>query len=975
MGTVSLGAFFAMGALLADSQAICAAEGAWWKPYGPDTVERENAFEFTEKPTVKYVGADLYEIAFAVKSFCDATIAVADAQGKVVRHVASGVLGANAPAPFQKNSLKQTVYWDGKDDLEAYVREPGKLRVRVSLGLKPEFHRVIGWHPQNLIGTYRAVAADQEGIYVLSGGNPQLRKYDRDGNYVKTVFPPAADVPIEKFKGLEKLEYEPGKWALHLHVGHDGAPDGLPFHAGFASTVSGSGTYFPGGGVSPQQAALVNGYFTYATMGRKVKSVHLYRMKVADGTSDDVSIAWRPLSRKTGQGLYTADGKLITTGYFQSGEFAESNAHMAVSPDGKWVYISGLVVGRGYAGVYRLDTAGREALGTKPWVGVDGKPGQDNEHFSSPAGIDCDAQGRVYVCDTINNRIQVFSPEAKHLETIRIDFPELVRVHPVTGALYVIHKARRQVRSCVALTKLTGLKDLTPAASFEVADTAEKAANRLLTLDSWSSPPRVWLTRGESQLVILEEQGREFRVLRDFMDDAREVGVPHEPFTKTAGPMAAPKVACDPVREKLYYWNTYRFDLATGRYEGQTSFPHATDDIAFDKHGRVHVHFNPGFYLPGVARMDPDQAKGKDPRSYPEVPYDYGIEKTGRWNQKWLGLLEVKDQPGGKFFQDGIGVNMRGDVAVQSNIYYVPKMEDSVVESFVHQSRGTGEGGGKSYEDFIRRVQELEKRGEHSYFVPRKPGRRLHGGTVWVFDWTGELRQANIVPGAPLINGVGLDEDGAVYFVYSSTRILGGRAFLSGRGRVIGGGQPSFHPHTGTLAKFPAAGGEIVSRQAAIPMDRWPVRPPDTAGSGWGWNTVKENSDWVTGGGGSWAEGAEWLYAGASPIVPLSCSCPNSRFATDWFKRNFVTEAYRHSIGVVDAAGNLVLHIGRYGNADSGRGPDSPVKVGGDEIAMAHVMYAAVTDNYLALSDVANERITVLKLNYYVEETTSIGAR
>lgn len=72
------------------------------------------------------------------------TVAVADADGTVVRHVGSGVLGANAPAPFQKNSLKQTVYWDGKDDLGEYYKTPDKLKVRVSLGLKPEFDKRLG---------------------------------------------------------------------------------------------------------------------------------------------------------------------------------------------------------------------------------------------------------------------------------------------------------------------------------------------------------------------------------------------------------------------------------------------------------------------------------------------------------------------------------------------------------------------------------------------------------------------------------------------------------------------------------------------------------------------------------------------------------------------------------------------------------------------------------------------------------------
>ncbi len=45
----------------------------WWKPYSPPCTERENVFEFTEKPSVKKVGKDRYEIAFAVKGYCDVT--------------------------------------------------------------------------------------------------------------------------------------------------------------------------------------------------------------------------------------------------------------------------------------------------------------------------------------------------------------------------------------------------------------------------------------------------------------------------------------------------------------------------------------------------------------------------------------------------------------------------------------------------------------------------------------------------------------------------------------------------------------------------------------------------------------------------------------------------------------------------------------------------------------------------------------
>ena len=940
----------------------------WYQPFGPAGTERENVFSFTEKPTVKFVGKDKYEISFAVKGNCDVTVSLVDEKGVIERHLASGVLGTNAPKPFRKGSLKQTIVWNGKNDLGMYVKEPEKLQVRVQLGLRPSFDKLLGWHPKNLVGTYRAIAADKDGIYVLSGGNPQLRRYDRNGNYVKTVYPPAANVPVDGFKGLEKLEYEPGKWALHSYIGHGGAPKGLPFHAGFASSVSATGVYLPGGPVSPQQVALVDGFFTYATVMDKVENVWLYRIKASDGTSDDTSIAWKALARRAGEGLYTKDNKLITSGYFRSGEFAGSNLKMALSPDGRWLYVSGLVMGRGYAGVYRMDTKTRDPLGRKPWMGEDGKAGQDNRHFSSPAGIACDSKGRVYICDTINNRIQIYSPDAEYLKTIKVDRPDVIRIHPKTGALYVTHVAREKGQSFLSLTKLKSFDSPAEVASFRVAGSAPQKGNTLLTLDPWSSPPRLWVTRSPNHLLILEEQGKSFKMIRDFAKDAKETGVPHQPMT---GARFA-KVSCDPTREKLYFSNYHLFDLATGKYEGRIGFPHSTDDIVFDKRGRVHVHFNPGFYMPGVARLDPDQqAAAGSGASYREMPYDYGIQKTGKWNQGWIGVLPVKDQPGAKFFQDGIAVSMQGDIAVQSNIYYVPKMEDSVSEVFVNQRRGVGGTGDHSYQGFIRSVQEKEKRGERVYFIQRRPGRRLHGGTVWVYDSTGELRKGNIVPGACLVNGVGIDEDGAVYFNYASTRIIGGKAFLSGRGRVIGNNAPSNHPFTGSLVKFPREGGEIKSRQAPIKMDKYPDRAPDAAGCGWGWKSTKENA-WSQGQTGDWAEGAEWLYAGACPIVPLSCSCPNSRFYTDWFKRSFVTEAYRHSVGVVDTGGNLIMHIGSYGNADSGRGPDSPVKVAGG-IAMAHVMYVSATDTYLCLSDMAAERVTVLKLGYHVEETVPVS--
>jgi len=165
--------------LLACGPSAGASAAAYQKPYDKQCTERAAVFAFTKKPRVRFLGHDRYEVSFAVKGFCDVTVAVVDGAGKVVRHLASGVLGKNAPAPFQKNSLSQTVFWNGKDDLGRYSREPGKLKIRVMLGLQPEFDRVLfGASPHSLLGGVWGVATGPDGAYVFTKNE---RLYDLCG--------------------------------------------------------------------------------------------------------------------------------------------------------------------------------------------------------------------------------------------------------------------------------------------------------------------------------------------------------------------------------------------------------------------------------------------------------------------------------------------------------------------------------------------------------------------------------------------------------------------------------------------------------------------------------------------------------------------------------------------------------------------------------------------------------------------------
>ena len=64
----------------------------------------EEAVTFTKKPTAinSVAGA---KISFAVSSFTDVTIYIEDDKGKVIRHLASGLLGK-----IPRNNFKQTHY-------------------------------------------------------------------------------------------------------------------------------------------------------------------------------------------------------------------------------------------------------------------------------------------------------------------------------------------------------------------------------------------------------------------------------------------------------------------------------------------------------------------------------------------------------------------------------------------------------------------------------------------------------------------------------------------------------------------------------------------------------------------------------------------------------------------------------------------------------------------------------------------------
>jgi hypothetical protein len=474
-------------------------------------MEREAVFGFAEKPSVsKQRGGFL--ISFAAKAASDATVSVVDKDGKVVRHLASGVLGKNAPWPFKQNSLSQEIEWDGKDDRGQPV--PDGSRIMVGLGLEARLDGILGSSPGRVPDVQGVAVGPRGNLFVLSGvyatrGQPApfIRVYDREGRYLRQICPPPSSVPPEK-AGLFSWNRTAWGSAAPVRV--------RPFGGRFVIALD---SPYPPSRQTP--VVTEDGRFLWTAVVGSDKELRrvLYRVDGRDGTVTEKDIV------TLDPGCANMGGGML---------------HMALSPDNRWLYCGSSEPVKRH-GVFRMDM--QQPGPATLFLGTPDAPGTSGTQFNKPTGVACDGQGNLYVADTGNDRIQVFRPDGGHLRSLPIEGPLLVSVDRKSRAIYVL-----QVLSAKGgnIVKLAGLDDPAVQASIPVR-AGELTQNPLLAADYHGEKATLWVKLGFGGLKRFEDAGTSFKELP--MGDVTK-SIPGwggwMPWTPSAS------LAADARREELY---------------------------------------------------------------------------------------------------------------------------------------------------------------------------------------------------------------------------------------------------------------------------------------------------------------------------------------------------------------------------------------------------------------------------------------
>lgn len=571
---------------------------------------------FAAPPKIESAGGKTV-VSFALAQPGDVEVAVLDAKGKVVRHLAAGVLGGKNPPPAPlKPGLAQSIEWDGRDDF-GQPAQGGPFRIRVRAGMGIKFGRMIGGDPRT--GTITSISGraavnglvvDEQGnLYVKmmssvgSHGNSgwwpwHVRQFDRDGNYIRTVLPYSPTTDPSKASGMELLAAPGGAFTPALQNSL------YPVFYQFGNELGNR---------------LANGRLVFVHSERR--ELNLFAL---DGSNNVRNVEMWPGRRDVAIARWL-------------------DIQVALSPDGKYAYYSN-AAGVPYDGkkpedidpnwpqgrIYRQDLT-REGSTAEPFFDLPLSPYEPKKHWmpsawdkkSAAAGIDTDAQGNVFVGDLYDQKIYKISPEGKQLAAAPVPWPDKVVASRKGDHVYVV--SRGVSRGYPPAGKLLKVRLEGNEARVLAELPLKGTIGGAIALDETGSVPVLWVAGWESRaegkaremLLRIEDRGSEFVVTRD------DVLNPNPNAIRFVG-----YIDVDAEAELVYVTGNgssgWRFDGRTG--EGGL-LPIKVTDVAIGPGGHVYTVGITGFQGP-IARytrdLDPAPLAGFESNTYGHVYGRFG---------------------------------------------------------------------------------------------------------------------------------------------------------------------------------------------------------------------------------------------------------------------------------------------------------------------------------------------------------------
>jgi hypothetical protein len=478
---------------------------------------------FATKPTIKRVD-DKTHISFAVNRPTDVAVYVLDAQGLCVRHLAAGVLGGEnlPPEPLQAG-LAQSLEWDGKDDY-GEAAAGGPFRIRVALGLKPEFGGFLLHHRDMLPPVTRLAVGAKGELYCFyrdpasldqNNGGDKIRVRSREGKHLRTLLPVPAGMAPERYKPFGAFFDEDGhvvprvfNWqsmALQPHVG------------GFRKDVS-----------CNAPVANSKGDLYWTVTGDRLACLSM------DGGTPYPTFLSKPMTKGSGW------------------------RYLALSGDEKHIYMSAV-----NHAVYRIDLDTRTAA---PFIGNPGTAGGGEALLKGPRGV-ATAKGLLYVADSGNGRIAIFKEaDGSYVSEVKTPNPYHVSVDGKTGAIYVIAEPKPMFSE---LLKFENAAAEAPSKKMELPKDWAKKGHWVMTADTSATPVRFYFpyrryAKGfEGELTAFEESTNGFK----------QVAVPRPQGQYS---LCHKDLTVDQRRNELYVkvdrgttW--YRFDADTAKFKGKVT--------------------------------------------------------------------------------------------------------------------------------------------------------------------------------------------------------------------------------------------------------------------------------------------------------------------------------------------------------------------------------------------------------------------